>query len=331
MRDTERRPWSIGDIGIRLVILALAALLLMALQSAGHLQPLQSAVTQLTSPAQLGATSVTASVSDAIDFLFELRTLRQRNSELEQINASLLVENFELGEVERENQELREMLRFAQTRPGLELRGAQIVARVIGQESSNFLDYIMLDLGQVHGIKIGMPVVTDQGLVGRISEVTNTTSKVLLITDSNSAVNAILQSSRLNGVIRGLPSGDLVMDYILQGEVFSIGEVVLTSAEGGGFPKGIPIGQVVEIRQRDIDVFQQAVVHPTVDFPSLELVMVVTNFDPAENVPGLLAPETTTEETVESETGEGARDEGMDPEAPEESQPLDDEEAGDGQ
>jgi rod shape-determining protein MreC len=149
----------------------------------------------------------------------------------------------------------------------------------------------MLDLGKSDGIEVGYPVVTDQGLVGRISGVTDTTSKVLLIGDPSSAVNAILQSSRLNGVIRGAPGGDLVMDYLPQGEKFSIGEVVLTSGLGGRFPKGIPIGQVVEIRQRDIDVFQQAVVRPTVDFPRLELVMVVTNFNPLEDVPELLVPE----------------------------------------
>jgi rod shape-determining protein MreC len=291
MRDSERRPWSIGDIGIRFLILGLAALLLMALQVTGRLEPIQSAATQLTSPAQVGATSVTNNVTDAVDFVFELRRLRQRNLELEQINSGLLVENFELREVERENQTLREMLDFAQTRPGLELRGAQIVARVIGRESNNFLDYIMLDLGQTHGIAVGMSVVTDQGLVGRISEVTESWSKVLLITDASSAVNAILQSSRLNGVVRGSPSGDLVMDYIPQGREFSIGEVVLTSGLGGRVPKGIPLGQVTEIRQRDIDVFQQAVVQPTVDFQRLELVMIVTNFDPLENVPDMLAPE----------------------------------------
>lgn len=291
MRDTERKPWSFGDIWIRLVILGLASLVLMALQVTGRLEPIQSVITQLTSPAQVGATGATESVTDAVDFLFELRNLRQRNAELEQVNANLLVENFQLREVQRENELMRQMLAFAQTRPGLELRGAQIVARVIGQESNNFLGYIMLDLGKSDGIEIGYPVVTDQGLVGRISEVTDTTSKVLLIGDPSSAVNAVLQSSRLNGVIRGAPGGDLVMDYLPQGEKFSIGEVVLTSGLGGRFPKGIPIGQVVEIRQRDIDVFQQAVVRPTVDFPRLELVMVVTNFNPLENVPELLVPE----------------------------------------
>jgi rod shape-determining protein MreC len=291
MRDIDRRPWSFGDIGIRLLILGLASILLMALQVTGRLEPVQSAITQLTSPAQVGATGATESVTDALDFVFELRNMRQRNAELEQVNSNLLVENFELREVQRENELMREMLAFAQTRPGLDLRGAQIVAQVIGQESNNFLGYIMLDLGQSHGIEVGYPVVTDQGLVGRISEVNDNTSKVLLISDPSSAVNAIMQSSRLNGVVRGAPGGDLLMDYIQQGQTFKEGEIVLTSGLGGRFPKGIPIGQVIEIRQRDIDVFQQAVIRPTVDLSRLELVMVVTNFDPLEDVPELLVPE----------------------------------------
>ena len=312
MRNTERRTRSIGDIGVRLLLFALGAVLLMALQLTGRLQPVQSFVTQLTSPAQVGATGLTESVTDAVDFLLELRTLRQRNAELDQINSTLLVENFRLREVERENEQLRSMLNFGETRPALELRGAQIVARVIGQESNNFLSFIMLDLGSEHGIDIGMPVVTDQGLVGRISEVTDTTSKVLLITDASSSVNALLQSSRLNGVVRGSPGGGLVMDYIPQGGLFSTGEIILTSGLGGNFPKGIPLGQVTEIRQRDIDVFQQAVVQPTGDFGSLELVMVVTNFDPLENLPDLLAPvvEPAGDTGTEDTGAEGAGTEG---------------------
>jgi rod shape-determining protein MreC len=285
MRDTERRSWSFADLGIRLVILVLAALMLMALQISGQLRLVQGVVTQLTSPAQVGATSVTSSVTDLLSFFFELRNLRQRNTELENINSNLQAEIFRLDEVERENNELRKFFRFAQERPGLELRGAQIIGRVIGQESTNFLEFLLLDLGQTHGIEIGMPVVTDQGLVGRISQVDNSTSKVLLITDVNSAVNAMLQSSRLSGIVRGTSGGDLLMDFIPQGPQIAVGEVVLTSGLGQRFPKSIPIGQVTEVRQRDIDVVQQAVVRPQVDFSRLELVAVVTNFERSEELP----------------------------------------------
>ena len=301
IRNTERRPRAPGELGIRIVILVLAALLLMALQLTGRLQSLRSAISFVTAPAQLGATGFTRTITDAVDFVRDLGVLRQRVNELEQINAGLRAENFSLREVERENERMRRILAFAQTRPGLELRGAQIIARVIAQESTNFLNYIEVDLGANHNIAVGMPVVTEQGLVGRISEVNNVTSKVLLITDPSSAVNAILQSSRLNGIIQGTPKGDLVMDFIPQGPVFSVGEVVLTSGMGVRFPRGIPIGQVVERRQRDIDILQQAVVRPIIDFSSLELVAIVTNFDPQEEVPAL--SETPTPDPASVITG----------------------------
>lgn len=296
MRNTERRTRTLGDIGIRLVIFMLAAILLMALQITGQLRPVQSFISRLLLPSQAGATGVTENTVGLIDFLIDLRTLRQRNNELEQRNDSLLAESFALREVEQENQRLRQLLNFAQTRPGLELRGAQIVARRIGSESSNFFDSLILDLGQRHGIEVGMPVVTDQGLVGRISEVNDASSKVLLINDPSSQVNAVLQSSRLSGVASGNPGGDLMMEYIPQGAVFSVGEVVLTSGIGGNFPRGIPIGQVVQINQRDIDVYQQAVVRPTINFDNLELVAVVTNFNPLEIEPEPEVPSSAPEQ-----------------------------------
>lgn len=282
MRDSERRPWTLADFGIRLVLLVLASLLLLALQLTGQLRPLQSLLTQLTSPAQVGATGITSTLSDAISFVVELRTLRQRNAELEQINASLRSENIRLSEVERENTDLRKFFKFAQEQPGLELRGAQIIGRNIGQESTNFLNIILIDLGQVHGIRVGMPVVTDRGLVGRISGVNSSTSKVLLIADVNSAVPAQLQGSRAPGIIRGTPQGNLLMDFIPQGVNIALGEVIQTSGLGGGFPKGIPIGQVVQPIQSDIEIVQQALVNPLVNFDSLELVAVVTNFTPVD-------------------------------------------------
>ncbi|MBK8050135.1 MAG: rod shape-determining protein MreC [Anaerolineales bacterium] len=229
MRNTERRTRSFGDLGIRLIILVLAALLLMALQLSGNLRPIQSAITQLTSPAQLSATGVTESIANFIDSLLRFRTLERESAALAVRNLQLQAEIDTLQEVEVENEQLRGMLNFAQTRPRLELRGAQIVSRVIGDESTNFLESIKIDLGRTQGVDVGMPVVTDEGLVGRISEVDDASAKVLLLSDPSSSASALLAESRLNGVVRGSTSGDLIMDFIPQGPTFKTGEVVLTS------------------------------------------------------------------------------------------------------
>jgi len=302
MRNTDRRPRTIGDLGIRLIILVLAALLLMALQLSGNLRPLTSAIAQLTSPAQLSATGITESFSSFFEMVASLRTIQRDAAALAVRNLQLQAEIDTLREVEKENEALRGMLNFAQTRPRLELRGAQIVARVIGEESTNFLETISVDLGRQHGIEVGMPVVTDEGLVGRIRVVEESTSKVLLLNDPTSSASALLGTSRLNGVVRGSTSGDLVMDFIPQGLTFTTGEPVLTSGLGGRFPKGIVIGEVEQIETQANAVFQKAIVHPSVDFGSLELVLVITNFDPNELLPDIQPPAEPLTPTLEVDT-----------------------------
>ncbi len=310
MRDSQRRFGAPADLGIRLIILALTAGLLMALQQTGRLQAVEGLVARLLSPGQVSLSSTTARFTSFVGAIQRFQDLQARNAELENINRSLLAETLRLQEVERENQRLRELLSFAETRPGVQLRGGQIIARVIGADSNNFLDFIMLDLGSRHGIQIGMPVISDQGLVGRISAVTETTSKVLLITDPQSTVNGILQNSRLTGVVTGRTGANPVMQFIPQGTPVGVGDVVLTSGMGGRFPKGIPIGQVIEVRQRDVEVFQEAVVRPIVDFGRLEFVLVVTSFDPLEFVPILDAPPASAPQEETGPETEGERPSG---------------------
>jgi rod shape-determining protein MreC len=306
MRSTERRPRSFSDIGVRVGLLALAAVLLMALQLSGNLRPVQSLITQLTAPAQLSATGVTASVEGFFASIARVRTLEQEYAALQTRADQLEAENNTLREVEKENEQLRALLNFAETRPRLELRGAQIVARVIGEESTNFIETILIDLGQVHGIRTGMPVVTDQGLVGRISEVTENTSKVLLLNDAGSSASALLAESRLNGIVHGSTSGDLIMDFIPQGPTFEEGEGVLSSGLGGQFPRGLAIGVIESIDSQPNAVFQTARVRPAVDFGSLELVMVITNFEPSESLPDLLTQPAAATPTPAGATTEEA-------------------------
>jgi rod shape-determining protein MreC len=288
MRSTERRPRSFSDLSVRVGLLTLAALLLMALQISGNLQPAQNLITQLTAPAQLSATGVTTSINRLVTSVMRIRTIEQEYAALETRARQLEAEIETLREVEKENEQLRSLLDFAQLRPRLELRGAQIVARVIGEESTNFIDTLLIDLGAVHGIRTGMPVVTDQGLVGRISDVTENNAKVLLLTDPSSSASALMADSRLNGIVRGGARGRLIMDFIPQGPTFEVGEAVLSSGLGGKFPKGLAIGTIESIESQPNAVFQTANIRPAVDFGSLELVMVITNFEPSEALPEFL-------------------------------------------
>ncbi len=309
MRSTERRPRSFADLGVRVGLLALAALLLMALQLSGNLQPAQSLITQLTAPAQLSATGITSSAARFFNTITRVRTLEQEYAALDTRAKQLEAEIETLREVEKENGQLRSLLNFAQTLPRLELRGAQIVARVVGEESTNFIDTVLIDLGEVHGIRTGMPVVTDQGLVGRISDVTENNAKVLLLSDPGSSASALMADSRLNGIVHGGTGNNLIMDFIPQGPTFEVGETVLSSGLGGKFPKGLTIGMIESIESAPNAVFQTATVRPAVDFGSLELVMVITNFEPNDVLPDFapqapavgVAPEAGAEQGADAE------------------------------
>jgi len=205
-------------------------------------------------------------------------TLRERNVELEQVVAQLTVENLRLREIEAENVRLRSLLRFRDVNPSFTYKGGQVVGRIVANEPTSIVQSILIDIGSNNGIEPGMPVVTERGLVGRVTDVYRNAARVLLIADSSSNVNTMLQNTRLRGILRGRAGQLPIMDYLPQDQQIIVGDIVVTSGEGGNFPIGIPVGQVVEVEQNDVEMFQRAVVRTTVDFDTLETVLVVTNF-----------------------------------------------------
>lgn len=266
-------------IPILLIVLALIGLVL---HRTGVLASVEGLVVRLTTPLQGGLSNVIAEFGELTQTARDLRDLRQRNEELESQNANLLLENVRLREIEAEAALLRDLLNFAQAHPYLDIRGAHVVGRVIGQDPSNLQRYITLDVGREAGIDRNMPVVTDRGLVGRISEVGNGWSRVLLIIDVSSSVNALTQSTRASGLVQGQVDGSLVMRAIPQGDTVSVGDTVFTSGLGGNFPRQLLIGQITEVERKDYELYQAATVQPTVDFDHLEAVLVITGFEPIE-------------------------------------------------
>lgn len=267
---------------ITLYILAAVSIGLLILSTQGYLAPIEGAVSRAARPFLITFSSVGRQTGNLATSLRELRTLRSTNRQLQTTVDTLTIDNLRLTEVEAENQRLRELLRFRQLNPIYDVRGGQVVARVIAKGTSNYLNSLTIDLGAEHGIKPGMTVVTERGLVGRILKVGPSTSTILLLTDPSSGVQAIIQreSSREVGVVNGR-AGDLpVMEFIPQDGDVTVGDLVITSGLGGTFPKNLVIGQVIDVRKKDYEMFQQATLRPTVNFDRLEFVLVITNFTP---------------------------------------------------
>lgn len=263
-----------------LIILVLLSLAGLALDQNEDLLPIEDLALRFVVPVQEKMTSLANSISDLTQTTQDIRELHRRNEELQGLADSLMIENVRLKEIESENETLRRLLGFTQANPTHSYKAAEVKGRVIGRDPSNFLSYLTIDSGSQQGIEKGMPVVTERGLVGRITDVGSNWAKVMLIIDPSSSVNALIQTSRATGVVEGQVGRSLAMKYIPQGETVNVNDIVLTSGLGGNFPQKLIIGQVTAVHQRDIEMFQQADIRPTVDFNNLEIVLVITNFSP---------------------------------------------------
>jgi rod shape-determining protein MreC len=222
--------------------------------------------------------SVALSLTGGVTDLAELQSLRQRNAELEEALAQFQTELVDLREIASDYQRLTELLDYTTTAVNQEF----ITADVINVDQSSLLRTITINRGARDGIAVGMPVVTSQGLVGRILSVSANASRVLLITSRDSAVSARLQSTRIEGSVQGQTAGNLRMTMIPLGQTVSVGELVITSGLGGNFPPDTVIGVVTSIRQFEFELFQEAEVSSLINFDTLEFVLVMTNFEPVD-------------------------------------------------
>ena len=232
----------------------------------------------LTGPVQAAVGYPVRVVGEVLQNIQSIGELRRENERLRAEVDSLRRETVLLPDLQRENQLLRDQLDLRRTQPSFQLTSA----RIIGHDPNPLVKALIVNVGTRDGVADGMTVITSQGLVGRIVRAGTNTSKVLLITDASSSINALLQTSRARGVVNGSPGSYLNMRYIDQGQVVHTGDRVITSGLGGGFPPGLLIGGVVDVRQKDVDLFQEARLEPSVDFGRLEAVLVITNFLPVK-------------------------------------------------
>ena len=268
-----------------LLLFALIGILALLLYQTNQLEPIENLTLRLLRPLSRPLSHLEYQVSDYLRTLREVKVLRAKIKELEELADALMIENVRLSEAEIENRLLREELQFKEINPFYETRGALVIGRqleaeVIGRDPSNLSYHLLIDQGSQNGVSEGMPVVTARGLVGRISKVGTDWARVLLITDPASSVNALSQKSRATGTVQGHLGQSLLMRFIPWEETVSVGDLILTSGWGGNFPKGLVIGQVTSVRWKDFQMYQEAEVKPTVDFNRLEIVTVITDFVP---------------------------------------------------
>lgn len=264
--------------------LAVIGLLVMAL--GGYLAPLSRLLLNPLVTAQTWLATRYQAIQDFVAAPGDLPRLRQRNAELEAENARLQSQIIELQQRITEYQVLSTLLDYVRANPENEY----VTASVIGRDTSPFLHYVILNRGSDDGLRRGMPVVTSQGLIGRVAAVTAGAARVQLITDPDSRVNVRLQQSNAEAVLVGQITSDISLEMIPQDVTVQAGELVLTSGLGGDYPPNLLIGQVSGVRRLEAELFQTASVQPVVDFTQLRIVLVIVNFRPVDIAPLIPTP-----------------------------------------
>jgi rod shape-determining protein MreC len=261
-----------------LAVTALAVFLL-ALSRADVLGPLGNIVLTVFSPLQNALTRVSEPAADFISDIRRTDELSEENQALRAENERLNAEVARLRENETRLQQLSQLLQVKETHPEEQFLAANVFAR----EPSNVKEMVAIDRGKRDGVREGMAVVTEGGsLVGSITHVFDDYAWVTLITDPNSAVSAMIQESRAQGVVSGSYSRRLTMEFLRQAAVVHEGDMVLTSGIGGSFPPGLVIGRVSAVESSRQEIFKDVTVEPLASLSRLETVLVLTSFTPLQ-------------------------------------------------
>jgi rod shape-determining protein MreC len=248
--------------------------------NSGFARPVIGAATAAFAPVQQVLTVLVQPAGNLVRNVLDVGASREENERLRQAVERLNAEVVRLQESDIENERLRAMLDFRRRNPQFEL----LAARIIAMDPSSPVRSATIDRGADAGLREGMVTLSPAGnLVGRVVQVWPTTARVQFIVDSSSSVNALIQraDSRALGIVNGLPGDRLLMRYLPQQEEIRAGDIVVTSGLGESYPRGLHIGQVVEVKRNPVDLFQEARVDPAVKFSRLDSVQVIMNFVPA--------------------------------------------------
>jgi rod shape-determining protein MreC len=208
-----------------------------------------------------------------------LRGVRQENRELKDEIEKLRLERVRLIDDAEQARRLQALLGFKE-----QYISKTIAAQVIGSSGSEQSKSVYIDKGSNDGLDKDMPVITADGVIGRVLRVYPAVSQVLLINDQTSGVGAILEQSRLQGILRGTPAGEVILEKVMSDETVQPGEKVLTSGGDQIFPKGLPIGTVSKVTAGP-EVFLNVRVRPATNLSKLEEVLVITK--KAERTPAI--------------------------------------------
>jgi rod shape-determining protein MreC len=272
------------------VLLGLSLILLTAYfgeSPAGVLHGIGRGAQQVLSPIESGASKVLKPFRDLFNWVGDAFDAKGENKKLKKDLARTRGQLAAAQTALRENQQLRAMVGLPR-QPGFPQGTSPVTARVIARSPTDWYSSVAIDKGSSDGIHADQPVVTGDGLVGKVASTTSGTAQITLITDASSAVSAQIMPDGSSGILRpavGDPN-DLQLDFIQKGHQINKGQVVVTSGFRSGnlesiFPRGIPIGRVRSANQNEIQTYQRVHIQACADFRRMDYVQVLTAKQPS--------------------------------------------------
>lgn len=226
----------------------------------------------IVSPFQKQLSSFVNSVKDIWNQYFFMVSMAKENQQLKAALGKSLQQLNRCTETELANDRFRHLLGFEE-----EIPRPMVAAHVVGRDPSSWSKTVIVDKGTRDGVRQGAPAVIPEGIVGVVIEASARFAKVLLLTDPNSAVDALVQQTRARGIVKGGGADYCVFDYVLRKHEISVGDTVVSSGLDGVFPKGFRVGRISEIVRQNAGIFQKVSVTPYVDFDILEEMFIIPN------------------------------------------------------
>ncbi|OGQ99838.1 MAG: rod shape-determining protein MreC [Deltaproteobacteria bacterium RIFOXYD12_FULL_55_16] len=274
MRKKNKRARQIRLFLFFGLLLTLFIIMLVSMVSRQEFNAPQKLALEVIGTAQYGMTVATGSLNNVWRNYTALINVREENARLrEELRKNKAVNN-EYREAVATNVRLAKLLEMKETLPP-----PTLTAEIIGVDPSQWFKTIIINRGSSDGVQTGMPVVTVEGVVGQVTNTSPHFAKILLAIDPNSALDGLVQKTRVQGIIKGGGAG-FHMEYVLKNNEVEKGDLIVTSGIGGIFPKGVPIGTVSKVEKAGRGMFQVIEIEPAVDFSQLEHLIIVMKKDP---------------------------------------------------
>jgi rod shape-determining protein MreC len=270
---------------VLVVLIVLALILVSATFSeprSGPLHTMQQGVASVFAPLEEGASRALKPARDLVNWVSETFNARGENSDLKEDVQRLRNKLAKIQNAQAENEQLKELVGI--DRKGILAGYDPVTTRVVGRSPTVWYSTVTVDAGSGDGVSVNDPVISGDGLVGRISDVTRFSSKVTLITDSSSSVSARVLPNGPDGVAEP-EAGDpkvMLLDFIDKNAPIHRGQMVVTAGWSNGtlssaFPPGIPIGEVLDTTIGQQETYQDIRLEPFADMQNLDYLQVATN------------------------------------------------------